>query len=249
MNKFNLLVSNHQRLLTEPHMFFVSHNVISSSTSQSLSSPFLGKAAGNGNPFMHRNHVRRKYCNCVPQTFGSCNGLVCIKPCHNISTICIWNRSTKEFKQVQATPIEYPPYASGDMESRGIRTSYGFGFDCKADDFKLLRIVGIKGECVSEARVYTLGLNSWKSLGFIPYTFYWYRERGLLVDGVLHWIAVQRIGSEAPPYVVSFDICDETFRYTPFPDKRFATHDMSFLGIWEGKLCLILYHDQDNDVV
>ncbi|KAI3930104.1 hypothetical protein MKX01_036625, partial [Papaver californicum] len=74
-------------------------------------------------------------------------------------------------------------------------------------------------------------------------------DRGLLVDGVLHWIAVQRIGSETPRNIVSFDICDETFRYTPFPDKHLAAHAMSFLGIWEGKLCLILQHDKDDDVV
>ncbi|XP_026416646.1 F-box protein At3g07870-like [Papaver somniferum] len=242
--RFNLLITilgTDQNTPTLPDMFSIDHNVISSSSSpsQSLSSPFLGNAVGIGYPFTSS----------TPRTFGSCNGLVCIKPWREDNTIYIWNRCTKEYKEVPETPIKYPPALSRAGLYPGTRTLYGFGFDCKADDYKMLRIVGFEGEYVSEARVYSLGLNSWKSLGFIPYSTYWYRDRGLLVDGVLHWIAVQCSGYEAPRSVVSFDISDETFRYTPFPYYCFAYNALSFLGIWEGKLCLILQDDKDNDAV
>ncbi|KAI3987258.1 hypothetical protein MKX01_031742 [Papaver californicum] len=230
MNNFSLLVSNQKSDHSKPTDIYIcsfDHNVF-------LSSKNLGKAVGIDYPFMSKK--------CASQLIGSCNGLVCIEL---YGKICIWNPYTKEYRKVPATPIEYPSAVAGC-----IQISYGFGLDRKSDDYKLLRIVGFAGNEVSEAKVYTLRSNSWKSLGFIQYDFSWDRNRGHLVNGVLHWIAVaRRTGFKTSCTVVSFDISNEIFRDTALPDKCWINRGMSELGTWEGKLCLVLKHNKDDAVV
>ncbi|XP_026446520.1 F-box/kelch-repeat protein At3g06240-like isoform X2 [Papaver somniferum] len=171
--------------------------------------------------------------------YGSCNGLVCIEP---RQSVCIWNPSTKEYKQVPEIPIEFPSPAAEDAIG-GYKTAYGFGFDHTIDDYKLLRIVGFVVGEVSEARVYTLGSNSWRSLGFIPYNFYDGRNSGLFINGLLYWIATRHgIGSEFSRVIVSFDICDETFHELPLPNNYLTEDFISGLGVWDGKLCVLGAH-------
>ncbi|XP_026378798.1 F-box/kelch-repeat protein At3g23880-like [Papaver somniferum] len=229
VNNFNLLVINQKTDHSKPtdiYICSVDHNVLSSKN--------LGKAVGIDYPFMSKK--------CASQLIGSCNGLVCIEL---YGKICIWNPYTKEYKQVPATPIESPSAVASC-----IQMSYGFGFDCKIGDYKLLRIVGFADNEVSEARIYTLRSNSWKSLGFIQYDFSWDRNRGHLVNGVLYWIAVARHSeSKASCVTVSFDICNETFRDTSLPVNCWINHGMSELGTWEGKLCLVLKHEKDDAAV
>ncbi|XP_026437285.1 F-box protein CPR1-like [Papaver somniferum] len=57
--------------------------------------------------------------------------------------------------------------------------SYGFSYDSRIDDYKMIRVVNFANEDDScEVRVYTLGNDSWKSLGFIPYHLSYGRAPG-----------------------------------------------------------------------
>ncbi|XP_026397185.1 F-box/kelch-repeat protein At3g06240-like [Papaver somniferum] len=147
------------------------NNVLSST-----SSPFLGHALEIDYPCMSPEYV--------PEILGSCNGLVCIES--SSESIFIWNPATREYKTLPKALIGYP---SADMKGADYRFLYGFGFDCKNDDYKVLRMVDVEVAKVSEARVYSLRSNSWKILGFVPYDLSFSKTNGILLNGVLHWVA------------------------------------------------------------
>ncbi|XP_026382858.1 F-box/kelch-repeat protein At3g06240-like [Papaver somniferum] len=167
---------------------------------------------------------------CWPRTLGSSNGLVLMVVITCYEDLCIWNPATREYKRVPEHP--------DDSDS----VAHGFGFDCKNDDYKVLRIAcSDPDEEVLEASVYSLASNSWKELGSISYYFPLGTNKGFLLDGVLHWIVSS--------VLLCFDISDETFCEVPLPyNGSDWVQDPSILdlGVWEGKLCLFQKNHMDN---
>ncbi|OVA01217.1 Profilin [Macleaya cordata] len=154
--------------------------------------------------------------------------------------ICLWNPSTKEYKVIPSTPIEHPR-GSGILHS--IR--YGFGYDSKIEDYKLVRIADFLAyghSYDSEVKIYTLGSNSWRRIQDIPYNFTFGSKSGALVNGTLHWIANRR---EASRLILSLDIRDETFREVPRPEYLNDQFHIT-IGVLGGWLCIL---DQYLDTV
>ncbi|XP_026441017.1 F-box/kelch-repeat protein At3g06240-like [Papaver somniferum] len=171
-----------------------------------------------------------------PRIYGSCDGLVCLAPFFD--NICIWNPATREYKKAPE-PLARFPHA------------HGFGFDCKNDDYKVVRIgraedsdQTVEGVELFEACVYSLASNSWKNLGIIRYGFSEVSDNGFHLNGVCHWIANttdERTGTVSA-VVVCFDFSDETFYDLPLPKNNSSKGGKLprwDLGIWEGKLCLL----------
>ncbi|XP_026398277.1 F-box protein CPR1-like [Papaver somniferum] len=95
--------------------------------------------------------------------WGTCNGSVCLTTtCKNY--IVLWNPATKEFKELPV-PIR--------SDNRFSYTKYGFGYDDKIDDFKVISFLGIQEKPHCEVRVYTLKSSSWRRLETIPYDLYY----------------------------------------------------------------------------
>ncbi|KAL5720016.1 hypothetical protein ACHQM5_012728 [Ranunculus cassubicifolius] len=73
------------------------------------------------------------------------------------------------------------------------------------------------GTCYKNmAMVFTLGSNSWRSKGEVPFCVYGWQLLNVLVNEALHWIY------PIDPYnimVTAFDIGDEEFRYLPLPPE------------------------------
>ncbi|XP_026395665.1 F-box/kelch-repeat protein At3g06240-like [Papaver somniferum] len=168
----------------------------------------------------------------MPTILGSSNGLV---------LIVIAVKSSEIFAFGTRLPANTAD--SGDSDA------HGFGFDCKNDDYKVIRIESSDpNEEVSEASVYSLASNSWKELGIIPYHFPLGINKGFLLNGVLYWIATG-ILSEV---LVCFDISDEMFRDVPLPYNSLDEAEApSFLdlGVWEGKLCLFIKNHMENSTI
>ncbi|RZC79405.1 hypothetical protein C5167_003605 [Papaver somniferum] len=103
---------------------------------------------------------------------------------------------------------------------------------------------------VWEARIYSLASNSWKNLGFVPYCFPFSVTKGVLLNGVLHWIATGLHDDPESAVIVCFDISDETFYDVPLPPCDFDHHCLPYLGVWEGKLCLLhqIHMEEDPDI-
>ncbi|XP_026377556.1 F-box/kelch-repeat protein At3g06240-like [Papaver somniferum] len=172
---------------------------------------------------------------------GSCDGLVCLSDYDKSSSygaddICIWNPSTKEYKNIPT-----PPNSEHSNMDQGL---YGFGYDDKIADFKLVRVaeipkpVGSSDGCEdgsvmqiltsisdtssevkaswvsshSVVQIYTLGSNSWRTCQCqdMPYYFPDGIKPGVLVNGALHWYAVDK--REYYEAIISFDMTNEIFK-------------------------------------
>ncbi|XP_026420429.1 F-box protein CPR1-like [Papaver somniferum] len=186
---------------------------------------------------------------CHVDILGSSNGLLCIlvgDQYFDENIICIWNPTTKEYKRVPKSPNNQFPC---DLIIDKHRVTYGFCYDCKIGDFKLIKAVGFVGvtsRC--GVQLYNLGSNSWNNTyQFIPYCFQWYiRRSSITVHGSLHWLArpgvenmqMQRI----PDVIVSFGICEDRFQDLALPAavENEGVVKKQLLGALDGCLCLFL---------
>ncbi|KAL5718740.1 hypothetical protein ACHQM5_011610 [Ranunculus cassubicifolius] len=147
----------------------------------------------------------------VPSTvWASCNGLLCSCSLDS-KDLKICNPFTKE-------TVELP--------KSKIRTSNkicGFGYHPVTKEYKVLCfpiVSSPKNSVKIFAEVHTLGSNSWRSKGEIPFTIYW-RPFNVLVNGALHWL-VQYPKDSGNVMITAFDIGDEEFRFLPVPPELLA---------------------------
>ncbi|RZC58934.1 hypothetical protein C5167_006230 [Papaver somniferum] len=164
---------------------------------------------------------------------GSCDGLLCISACvsgrYDAEVTCIWNPSTGEYKKLPSSFKHFP------NEGRSL---YGFGYDTKIDDYKLVKVRDFDGKRGrSKFNVYMLGSNSWKRFQPIPY---WFRPKfpGVLVNGKLHWLGVTRADNSS--VIVSLDIGNEKFDEMSLPEEPLEAREaLKYVGALEGCLCMI----------
>ncbi|OVA01221.1 F-box domain [Macleaya cordata] len=236
-NKFNLMIA-------DGYLYLVDHDSLSSSlTSSSSSITKCDQVSEIDYPYKTRDYI--------VEILGPCNGLLCIISDKDV--ICIWNPSTKEYKELPT--LEQLEFIPTNLSTT--RITYGFGYNCNIEDYKLVRIETFYAPDPygnsSEVMVYSLRSNSWKSIQDIPYDpSYGGRQPGVLVNGALHWIATRWIGSKARKVVlVSFDIGDETFKEVPppehFKNKKFHKNKLGSLrnclnvGVLGGCLCVLCH--------
>jgi hypothetical protein len=86
---------------------------------------------------------------------GSCNGLLCLTLGDN--DVIIWNPCIREYKKLQ--------------ELNGLGDSYGFGYDCDNDDYKLVKVIPRNGSDEISVDVFSLKTNSWRRICYGGYKF------------------------------------------------------------------------------
>ncbi|KAJ1439877.1 F-box-like domain superfamily [Sesbania bispinosa] len=140
---------------------------------------------------------------------GPCNGLFCLEvtAVYKCDQLMLWNPATREIKLLPlALPMECSHWTYLYMV-------YGFGFDSKTNDYKVVNIVtGVKNDITESqnplAQVYSLRTNSWKMIDIIvpanniinsTYTSH--------LNGKYHWL----IKSHNDESILCFDMSDEVF--------------------------------------
>ncbi|KAG2710233.1 hypothetical protein I3760_04G017400 [Carya illinoinensis] len=142
------------------------------------------------------------------------NGIVCLYNDRFDGNIIFWNPAMREFKVLPARPICCPPQADYDVQG------LGFGYDPKADDYKLVRTVYIwevHGPLYPLLiEVYSLRTDSWRKIDPVlkVYPSRWGRPGSfcseLYLQGAYHWLLCKSI--------LAFDMSEEVFRLMPLPD-------------------------------
>ncbi|XP_021867414.1 F-box protein CPR1-like isoform X2 [Spinacia oleracea] len=93
---------------------------------------------------------------------GSCNGVLCISD-NSFNDIILYNPLTKSHRKLPSNQFPSPKLHMN---------VFGFGYDGKTDDYKVLKMVqGFEENFNSEAQVYSLNNNSWKSVQCIKEIF------------------------------------------------------------------------------
>nr|UZN72705.1 SFBB5-S34 [Pyrus x bretschneideri] len=170
---------------------------------------------------------------------GYCNGIVCVIAGKKF-LLC--NPGTGEFTQLPDSPL-LRPFSKGRF---GLETNFkglGFGYDSKAKEYKVVRIIEncdceySEGEesyyerivLPHTAEVYTMTTNSWKEIKIdvtsdtdpycIPYSC------SVYLKGFCYWFAMDN-----GEYIFSFDLGDEIFHIIELPSRR--EFDFKFYGIF-----------------
>nr|XP_017178132.2 F-box/kelch-repeat protein At3g06240-like [Malus domestica]XP_028950854.1 F-box/kelch-repeat protein At3g06240-like [Malus domestica] len=168
---------------------------------------------------------------------GSCNGLVCLVV--DSEDMMIYNPSTR---QVHAAP-KLATICGKDY-------FYGFGYDSRKEDYKIVRATSSSkaGVFATQLDIYSLKTNTWRARSETLPFYFLFNLVGTLLNGALHW-AVRRgkttdqayaNGDDERPFsIVSFDITEETYRQVPLPgdgDKNFSFYGLGVLG---GRLSML----------
>ncbi|XP_026431745.1 F-box/kelch-repeat protein At3g06240-like [Papaver somniferum] len=149
------------------------------------------------------------------EVLGYCHGLVCVRVRMFMDQVFLWNSCTREYKKL--TLLRHIE-SSDDISY----IKYGFGYDCKMEDYKVVSFVGYKKERGCEVQIYTLGSNSWRRMNHISYDLSCNNcvcevvvngSHQLNFKGAIHWIAnVDSVGTHASKVVISFDFENEIFK-------------------------------------
>ncbi|KAM7503022.1 hypothetical protein LguiB_001926 [Lonicera macranthoides] len=150
---------------------------------------------------------------------GSCNGLICLSDDALRSyafTIVLWNPSIRRKMIVPLPDII--------LKNMGYMFVLGFGFDCKANDYKIMRL-SYKNACNTNmlpplVEVYSVKTGAWRHISapaprchisgyFWPQVF---------INGAAHWVAYPPNCGQMRSLISSFDMCDEVFCEIMLPE-------------------------------
>ena len=181
---------------------------------------------------------------------GSVNGLICFVDggCSSTWGVHIWNPSLSAF-------LTLPPYSIGSScKDKYLR--FRFGFDPKADDYKVVKVIRIEGSDIRNewpVEVYSLRKGLWEVISErFPSGVRNLCRNELGVgwhDGRVHWLGYNYMTEQLT--IVAFDLHEKTFCEIPVPDckkdsRMSKNHQMIFLGTWNDKLCLMSYNRRGN---
>ncbi|XP_056693805.1 F-box protein CPR1-like [Spinacia oleracea] len=162
---------------------------------------------------------------------GSRNGVVCIS---NISKtdVLLFNPVTKSRRKLPSPQIPIPKLNI---------TVFGFGYDSKNDDYKVLRIVQGLGKIEdsnNKAQVYSLNSNSWRCVQGLPYSLYYGIYDGVLFNEALHYVVTHESESM---FIATFDLRTEGFSRIDYPNYKDKFHSESVFTLTELGGCLCLF--------
>lgn len=164
---------------------------------------------------------------------NSCNGLVLVSM-HKQSPF-LWNPFTRKYKTLPDVSVEYPQGA----DASAAYTRYGFGYDSRNDDYKVVRAVEFRGAefdwIGTEARIYSLKSNSWRKIPDFHYRIPRTREWAVHVNDALHIIVYL---DDMDSSILAFDLITEKTYMVPKPDMLVSTRDLKLHALG-GSLCLL----------
>ncbi|XP_056699840.1 F-box protein CPR1 isoform X2 [Spinacia oleracea] len=169
--------------------------------------------------------------------FGSCNGIICIAD-PSKTDIFLFNPLTKSHRKLPANKI---------LNSDIGYVLFGFGYDSKNDDYKVLRLVqGFTNDKMfySEAKLCSLNNNSWKSVEGISLYLIYADCHGVLVNEALHYIVNSEELGSSGKFIASFDLQNESFSLmdcSKFLGKG-ESNLMMLLTELDGCLCVMVNH-------
>ncbi|PIN07849.1 hypothetical protein CDL12_19582 [Handroanthus impetiginosus] len=105
------------------------------------------------------------YYKSVDAISNSCNGIVLVMS----EPPVLWNPFSRSYKILPDCSVEHRT----ELDSYS-KTTYGFGYDSRNDDYKVVRVVEFRNEIThrwkySETRIYGLKSNCWRKIEGFPY--------------------------------------------------------------------------------
>ncbi|XVF70358.1 hypothetical protein PTKIN_Ptkin11bG0155700 [Pterospermum kingtungense] len=183
---------------------------------------------------------------CLPRSIvvGSCIGLVCLCffPQDNFLDLFLWNPSVHKYITLPKPSIT----CLGDNTN----LVFGFGFDSRTNDYKLLIVAGTV-ETLTDAYLFSLSGNCWKRFSAM---FTEYAIEGVIsstfVNGAVHWLGYQR-GNDGGfrNTVLGFDISTEEYLVMGLPESLIGLCplDLSIMKYQEASIAVLRRDWEDSE--
>ncbi|KAK4253319.1 hypothetical protein QN277_010642 [Acacia crassicarpa] len=166
---------------------------------------------------------------------GSCDGLICVfdsSLCHS-DTLIIWNPSIRKY-MVLPEPIVTCMTGNNPL-------LFGFGFDSRNKDYKVIRIF-------PQVEVYSLASRSWKNITNRAPPFLHckppQKTTQVFVNGVVHWVVCRRCNGQIQNFILTFDVVEEMFGELMLPPH--LRESTSVLSVLEGGKYLSVLHSHSE---
>ncbi|KAM5578409.1 hypothetical protein ABKV19_008628 [Rosa sericea] len=168
---------------------------------------------------------------------GSCNGLILLSDDYltETNTFILWNPSIRKSITIPKPHIPHSQYY----------TVYGFGFDAKRDDYKILQLVYEGHNRGSpEVELYSLNSRSWKSITAASPKHEIARSMWsqVFVNGFIHFIGYSKKGEAFHNVVLGFDVCEEVFHEIKMPEDLASEAPNMFISVI-GKSLSVQHYD------
>nr|BAJ52234.1 hypothetical protein [Pyrus pyrifolia]BEL64064.1 hypothetical protein [Pyrus pyrifolia] len=172
--------------------------------------------------------------------FGYCNGIVCVEAGKNV-LLC--NPATREFRQLPDSCLLLPSPPEGKFELETSFQALGFGYDCNAKEYKVVRIIENCEYSDDErtyyhrialphtAELYITTANSWKEIKIDISSTTYSCSRSVFVKGFCYWYA-----TDGEEYILSFDLGDDTFHIIQLPSKTESDFKFYYIFMRNGSL-------------
>ncbi|KAM7497692.1 hypothetical protein LguiA_022106 [Lonicera macranthoides] len=160
---------------------------------------------------------------------GHCNGLICLSDdAHDYAIkIVLWNPAIRR-KLILPLPNII-------LNNMGYMYVLGFGFDCKANDYKIVRLcyenAGDSNKLPPLVEVYSVKTGAWRGITApapVCHITGYFLVQGF-VNGAAHWVAYPQFCGQMRSLILSFDMCNEVFREIMLP-KCLAVESPWYMG-------------------
>ncbi|XP_022734374.1 F-box protein CPR30-like [Durio zibethinus] len=172
---------------------------------------------------------------------GSCNGLVCLR--QDVLNFIFWNPSIQKY-----ITLPKPSISCLDDNAYSI---FGFGFDSRTNDYKLLIVAVEKAETLREAYLFSLNENSWKRVAAIsPYYAIEGEISSTFANGAVHWLAYQRRNDGGfRNMILGFDISSDEFLVIRLPESLIdlCPMDLSIMKYEESSIAVLKRDWEDGE--
>ncbi|XP_021287354.1 F-box/kelch-repeat protein At3g23880-like [Herrania umbratica] len=145
---------------------------------------------------------------------GSCNGLLCLV---NLSSSTI-----RKFMLCNPIIRKWVRLPRPRLGKWPCQATFGFGFDSRRNDYKVLKITKNSVTSNIEAELYSLKKNLWEILAPPKYDLYSV-DYMFFVNGVVHWIGFERLDDDGQSSIkcllLGFDMSNEVFKEIILPES------------------------------
>ncbi|XP_074306638.1 putative F-box protein At2g02030 [Silene latifolia] len=189
------------------------------------------------------------------------NSLLC-GPCDGIYLVwsssvfnpkrSLWNPALNEFKILPNINCWKPNLPSNPIY---IGEAYGFGYDSKTDDYKVILIL-YYGDTLDDISritinpmsilIYSLRTNSWRHWGDMDNSYYLEPNGSyVFVNGCYYWLASRLLTHGWDTKIFSFDLNAETCQEIPLPQFE-SEPKYSQLIVYQDSIGFVYVPDDDN---
>ncbi|KAM5548688.1 putative F-box protein [Rosa sericea] len=193
---------------------------------------------------------------------GHCDGIVCLSLVSGEDVILCNPAIKEDFEFLPKSCLLLPPKNPNDFDNEddyydaleSNQEGVGFGYDSKAEVYKVVRIVGFSSGYLvtshpSRAEVFTLGARSWREIKIdTEASVFSDPSFNICFKGICYWYGLIATSNPAvdKEVLLSFDMSKELFNEISVPESINQEGVLKRFSVWKESIVLVAYKEDDD---